>query len=430
MTGVAGGDDVPARALSERGGARLRIVVCSDAFLPATREGGPPLSTFNLCRALAAAGADLRVVTTDRDGVGRLELRTDEWVDREGIPVWYARSLPGPYYPAPSAARAVQEVAADCLIGSGTLWTHLGFLAWRTARRRGVPFLLYPRGLLEPWVMALKPIRKRVYWALVGKRIVRGAAAVVALSERERETIAALAPARRVEIIPNGVAIEDASGVPPRSSLAEWLPQLGRRPFLLFLGRIHEVKGLGALLEALVQPVLAGLDFAAVLAGPVDDEYRTRFERLVAGSPARGRIVLAREVSGHHKAALLAHATVFVLPSFSEGLPMAALEALASGCPVIVSPACNLPEITDAGAGLVVVPDPAPLADALALVLTQAERREAMSKRAIELAREKFDWKTIGAQTLALCQELARTSRGDRETSSRGGDRRSSTHLR
>jgi len=408
MIGMADGDDVSPRALSESGGARLRIVVCSDAFLPATREGGPPLSTFNLCRALAEAGADVRVVTTNRDGAGRLELRTDEWVDNEGIPVWYARSLPGPYYPAPSAARALKGMAVDCMIGSGTLWTHLGFLAWRAARRRGVPFLLYPRGLLEPWVMALKPIRKRVYWALAGKRIVRGAAVVIALSDRERGTIAALAPARRVEVIPNGVEIKDASGVPPRSSLAGWLPQLGRRPFMLFLGRIHEVKGLGPLIESLARPVLADVDFAMVFAGPVDDEYRTRFERLIVSSPARDRIVLAGEVSGLRKSALLAHAAVFVLPSFSEGLPMAALEALASGCPAIVSPDCNLPEVADAGAGLVVEPDPARLADALALVLTQDERRQAMSSRARWLARERFNWKTIGARTLSLCQEVSR----------------------
>ena len=147
----------------------LRLLVFSDAFLPAHEEGGPPFSTFNLCHALCEAGAQVRVVTTDRNGNARLEVPTDQWTHYQGLPVWYARSMPGPCYPAPSAKRALGS-ASDfhCFVSSGTLWTHLGLLAWRAGRRRGVPNIVLPRGLLDPWALAHKALRKRLYWNRIG----------------------------------------------------------------------------------------------------------------------------------------------------------------------------------------------------------------------------------------------------------------------
>ena len=117
--------------------ARLRILCCSTAFLPAESHGGLPYSTFNLCRALGLAGAEVRVVTTDRNGSARLEVPTDRWTAYEEIPVWYARTRPGPFLyaserrPGRSAKRCRE---ADCVLNSGTLWVHSGLMSWRYAK--------------------------------------------------------------------------------------------------------------------------------------------------------------------------------------------------------------------------------------------------------------------------------------------------------
>lgn len=386
----------------------MKLIVCCDAFLPANREGGPPFSTFNLCGSLANQGVEVGVVTTNRNGSGRLRVPTDCWTTYDGIPVWYARSLPGPYYPAPSAARALRELApqAACLLNSGTLWTHLGYMAWRASARFGVPMVTYLRGLLDPWALAFKPGRKRVYWTLLGRRILRSSAAVVALTEHERETMEKLGVARRIEVIPNGVDVTEFANPPSRSFLVERFPALRDRRYILFLGRIHEKKGLDLVFRALSRLGRHAEHLAVVVAGPVDEAYRKRFERLLDESPLRGQVILTGQVSGAIKAALLRHAEAFTLPSYSEGLPMAVLEALASGCPVVVTRQCNLPEVSHAGAGFEIEPDADALAQALVQILSSRDLRQNMAINAVQLAHDKFDWGTVGARTLDLCRSL------------------------
>jgi glycosyltransferase involved in cell wall biosynthesis len=387
----------------------LHLVVCCDAFLPADQEGGPPFSTFNLCRALSDAGADVRVITTNRNGTEKLDVPTDRWTQFDGVPVWYARSFPGPYYPAPSARRALASAAPpDCILSSGTLWTHLGFVAWRAGRRYRTPVIMFPRGLLDPWALAFKAVRKRLYWNLLGRRILRDAAITVALTENERETVRSLQATRRIEVIPNGIRVEDFSNPPPRSDLEEWLPQLRDTPFVLYLGRIHEKKGLPALVGAVSLPVLAHCDFQVVIAGPVDQEYRSRFDQVLESCPCRRRLLLTGPVSGPLKSALLAHAAAFVIPSVSEGLPVAVLEALASACPTILTPGCNLPEVAAAGAGIEVASDRAQIATALEQLLCDATLRHEMGQRGLRLASARFDWRFIGRQMLTLCGDVSR----------------------
>ena len=378
--------------------------------MPAAMFGGLPFSTFQLSRGLVRAGADVRVVTTDIDGAQRLSVTTDRWTSYDGIPVWYARTRGGPLLYAPSASRAISErmPLADCVINSGTLWSHIGFASWRAARRHGTPSLTYVRGLLDPWAFNFKPWRKRAYWHLVGRRLLRDSTVVVALSESERRVLRTAHRVGRIEVIPNGAALEDA--VLPRGVLEARLPELSGRRYVLFLGRIHAKKGLDLLMEAMAQPAVEATDVAFVVAGPVDREYAREWQQLLRRHPAGGRVIAPGAVEGELKAALLQHAELFVLPSYSEGLPVAVLEALAAGCAVVVTRACNLPQVADARAGVVIEPDAGELATALRTLLTDDPRRRAMAANARALARREFDWDVIARRTLQLCREVARRS--------------------
>ncbi|MEZ5290846.1 MAG: glycosyltransferase [Vicinamibacterales bacterium] len=175
-----------------------------------------------------------------------------------------------------------------------------------------------------------------------------------------------------------------------------------------FLGRVHEKKGVQVLLRALEAPALAGHTFAVVIAGPVDEAFRPALDRLRAAASSPERLVFTGPVAGARKAALFAHAAAFVLPSASEGLPMAALEALASGCPVVLTAACGLPEVTEAGAGLEVAAQPADVAAALARLLGDERLRQEMGRRGRRLAAERFGREAAAERMLALCREVAR----------------------
>ena len=378
--------------------------------MPAVMFGGLPFSTFHLCRALVRAGADVRVVTTDIDGAQRLSVATDCWTSYDGIPVWYARTRGGPLLYAPSASDAIAErmPLADCVLNSGTLWSHIGFASWRAARRHGTPSLTYVRGLLDPWAFNFKPWRKRAYWHLVGRRILRDSTVVVALSESERRVLRQAHVDGRIEVIPNGAAVDDA--VQARAVLEARLPELSGRRYVLFLGRIHAKKGLDLLMDAIAEPAVAAANVAFVVAGPVDHEYAGEWQQLLRRHRAGARVITPGAVEGELKAALLQQAELFVLPSYSEGLPVAVLEALAAGCAVVVTRACNLPQVAESEAGLVVDANARELSKALRTLLTDEPRRRAMAENARALARREFDWDVIARRTLQLCRELARQS--------------------
>jgi glycosyltransferase involved in cell wall biosynthesis len=386
----------------------MRILVCSPGFMPAQSAGGPPFSTFYLCKGLRNAGAEVRVVTTDWNGPMRLDVPTDRWTSYDEIPVWYARNRGGPVMYSPSGARVIAEwmPRVDVVINSGTLWFHLGFASWRAAIRHRTPSLTYVRGLLDPWAFNFKPVRKRVYWRLVGTRILRDSTVVVALTESERQAIRALNVATRIEVVPNGAPIEP--GGSSRTALESALPALSGRRYVLFLGRIHAKKALDVLLEAIALFRSEDSDTRFVIAGPVDLEYVSDWRQLLQRFGLNGSLITPGPVSGALKAALFEYADLFVLPSHSEGLPVAALEALAAGCPVVITKQCNLPEVEEARAGIIVEPDASQVFSAMRTLLNDEDRRRAMSENARELARESFDWAVISQRIMALCSELTR----------------------
>jgi glycosyltransferase involved in cell wall biosynthesis len=392
----------------------MNVLLCSTGFLPANAYGGVPYSTFSLCKALTKAGADVRVLTTDRNGADRLDVATDCWTHYEGVPVWYAKAAPGPFLLARSSTTVLAEImpTVHCVISSGTLWVHSGVLAWRAARRHGKPAITYPRGLLDPWAMQLKRLQKQLHWRLWGKRILRDSAVIVALTDNERQSLRDLGVTTRIEVIPNGAAIAGQSDWVERDVVDATFPTVSGRRYILFLGRVHEKKGIDVLLPAIAELLAAKPETAFVLAGPIDAGYAARFHELLRANSLEGRVVLAGTVGGALKTALLQHAHLFVLPSYSEGLPVAVLEALFSGCPVVITKQCNVPEVERAKAGFVIDPDRRQLVSAVTQILDDDALREQMAARARWLATESFDWNVIGERTVSLCREVTRHPAG------------------
>jgi poly(glycerol-phosphate) alpha-glucosyltransferase len=354
------------------------------------------------------AGADVRVITTDRNGDRRLDVSTDRWTTYKDIRVWYAKTTDGPFLFGRSTAAAFAESLprVDCVISSGTLWVHSGWLAWRGAKRHGKPSLNYPRGLLDAWAYGHKAFRKRVYWHAVGKRILRDSAVVVALNEHERQRLRQMNVTSRIEVIPNGAELNTNESIPDRNWLDAQYPALARRRYVLFLGRIHQKKGLDLLLSAVRRLAAQTERLAVVIAGPVAADYQSQWQELLRVSDLGDTVVLPGPVSGTTKAAWLEHADVFVLPSYSEGMPVAVLEALGAGCPVVITNACGVPEVAQVDAGIVINPTVDELSAALAALLGDERRRRTMGERARALARAAFDWDVIARRTLALCQEV------------------------
>jgi glycosyltransferase involved in cell wall biosynthesis len=181
--------------------------------------------------------------------------------------------------------------------------------------------------------------------------------------------------------------------------------------FVLFLGRIAAGKGLDVLIDAFAGVSEANPNVSLVIAGPDTDRL---LPSLLTRARQRGisnRIAYVGTVTGPGKFRLLADAEAYVLPSVEEGLSITVLEALACGCPVVISPACNMPCVAESGAGIVVEPEEEHIARALQDILGNEALRKSMSKSARALAVRRFSIDTVARQMVALYAEVAPNSR-------------------
>jgi glycosyltransferase involved in cell wall biosynthesis len=198
-------------------------------------------------------------------------------------------------------------------------------------------------------------------------------------------------------VIPNGIDPGDYADLPGRRHFRA-RHHLGEGPVCLFMGRLHERKGVQVLIEAFQS--LSMPDARLVIAGPDAG-------LLAQISPLAGeRIVLTGFLDGAERLAAFAAADVFALPAVGEGLPMVALEAMGAGLPVILSPECFLPEVAMQGAGLIVEPDIAPLSAALRQLLSDAVQRQAMGDCGRVLVEKHFTWDAAALKLETLYRSL------------------------
>jgi poly(glycerol-phosphate) alpha-glucosyltransferase len=281
------------------------------------------------------------------------------------------------------------------LVHAHGLWTYLSAAALREHRRTGTPVVISPHGMLDPWALAFSRLRKRIAAGLFQNSLLRSAAVLHALTLAEARSIRAYGLPNPVVVIPNGVVLPTGEpGGPP------WgVSEAGRDRVLLFLSRIHPKKGLDLLIEQWAdfsRRGQAGERWRLVVAGWDEIGHEGELRKMVEAWGLGESVDFVGPLFGAGKAAALAHADAFVLPSRSEGLPVAVLEAWAHGKPVVMSKACNLPEGTASGAAIEVDQEPGSLASGLARLAALGDTgRGAMGAAGRRLVEERFCWTRI-----------------------------------
>jgi glycosyltransferase involved in cell wall biosynthesis len=371
----------------------MKVLHVAAYFAPAWGFGGPPRSLLSLCQAQRDAGIDVEVFTTTAN-VGTELAAAPAGIDVEGIVVRrFSRRAPRWMFGAPSMEPALHAAArtADLIHIHGlfnrTVWT-----AARAARQSGVPYVVSPRGMLEPAALAHHRLRKRVAWQLFDRSVVADAVMLHASSSTERATLLTHAAAARVTEIAHGVHL------PPRGALTtaalaariEIAPGL---PYVLFLGRLHRIKRLDVLVDAFRTAAAANRDLHLVVAGP--DEHHLRQSLETRLGEFRGRVRWLGAVDGALKTALLQDALTLVVCSDSESFGLVVAEALAAGTPPIVTVTCPWSLLEEDGCGQWVAQSSSAVAGAIARLLVPAFRAQ-LANRAKEAAVRRFAWDQVG----------------------------------
>jgi poly(glycerol-phosphate) alpha-glucosyltransferase len=298
-------------------------------------------------------------------------------------------------------------IAADLdILHSHGLWMYPSVVARKWASRNGKPHVVSPRGMLDPWALANSRWKKRIAWSLFEHGNLSNAACLHALTEAEAEAMRRVGLRNPIAVIPNGVDAQPDTG-DLRSP--DWLRGDGRA-LLLYLGRIHPKKGLLPLIvawKALARRSDLTRRWVLAIAGWDDGGHLAAIDAAIRAHSLERDILLPGPLYGEAKDAALRHACAFILPSLSEGLPVAVLEAWSYGLPVFMTGACGLPEGFREEAALEISAEPNAMAATLADGLGDAAALSAAGARGRALAQRKFAWSRIAADMADVYRWLA-----------------------
>ena len=287
-------------------------------------SGGPSVSIPQLSQALS-----------EHPAVGRVVLAARPSEDPVPIPETNSLSLCWLTGENQSIDTVIAGIAKTpgmpLLVHVNGLWNSLVHATAVAVRRRGVPSIWSTRGMLEPAAYRHKRWRKLIGWWLYQRRDLLRARGLHATSPEESANLQARGlPREKIFVIPPGIHIPAAS-----ADIKERID--GDRPkTLLFLGRLHPIKGLETLLEAWARARPAG--WSLQLTGPDENDYGRILRRRIAERNLGETVFLTAPIRGEAKWDLLARkADCLVLPSYSENFGLVVAEALAAGVPAAAS---------------------------------------------------------------------------------------------
>ncbi|MBE9141440.1 glycosyltransferase [Nodosilinea sp. LEGE 07088] len=371
--------------------------------------GGPSQMVRGFAQGLAAAGAEVTILTTNSNGdAGQPPLAVPLGVPvaEENYTVCYFNCAPWRRYKFSAGLLGwlYRHGHEYDLAHIHALFSPLSTAAAAVARSRGLPYVLRPLGTLDPADLQKKKHLKQVYGRLLEAPNINGAAALHFTSPIEAKVSHRFGATAPDWVIPLGVQPQPQVADAERQKILAQLGIPSDRPLLLYLSRLDPKKGLDLLLPALEQLTAEGIDFHLVLAGgnPQDPAYERAIAQRIEAGPLGDRTSLPGFVTGPAKAALLQAAALFVLPSYYENFGIAVAEAMAAGVPVVVSKGVYIwPDIAASDSGWVCDLSVENVALALTEALKDSAQRQLRGLQAQRYAREYYNWGAIAQKTLA-----------------------------
>jgi len=293
---------------------------------------------------------------------------------------------------APRLQDGIRDTDPDIVHVHG-IWMYTSMVAGRYSRRTDTPYIIAPRGMLDPWALGHSSWKKAVAGWLFENRNMSEAACLHALCDRETQAIREYGLETPVCEVQNAV---DLPELPDRNENCHDHKAEDQR-VLLYLGRIHPKKGLRELIEAWADiPEERRRGWNVAVVGWDDGGFEEQLRETVQEKGVQEDISFLGSRFGAEKDDVYRRADAFVLPSHGEGLPMTILEAWSYQLPVLMTPECNLEIGFDREAALQADPSPSSLKTGLRRLLELShDERSQMGRKGRNLVEERYTWKRV-----------------------------------
>jgi len=336
----------------------MRLLVVVPYYKPAYIYGGPTRSTAALCEAIARAGHDVTVYTTDAAGKHSLQVPASRVANVCGVRVHYFRRTQAwrpMRFSSPDLAQACRETASEYeAMYIGGQWTYPFYAAAKAAISAGVPYLISPRGSFMKWAMRQGSLKKRLYLELVERPLIEGARGIHYTTQLEARETARFGFGPGPLVIPNGIETSLFCDLPAKG---EWRSKLCLRDsdrLSIFSGRLVKDKRVPLIVRSFALASRGLTNAYLAIAGPDYGELG-EIEATIGELGLSKRVFLLGDLSWDDLLRLYVDADMLALLSWRENFGMAIAEAMAAGCPILACEGVGLAdEVRRAGAGLVV----------------------------------------------------------------------------
>ncbi len=388
----------------------MKILHVAHFFYPCLSAGGVVNASYQIAR-MQARDNSVKVISSDacKERLKFEESRYD--VDIDGIKVDYFKNISNRFKlatmldtPIGAIFRIKNQIRDFDVVHVHEHRQTLSIIACYFARRYGIPYVVQAHGSVLPFFQ--KEGLKNIFDKVFGFKILHGASKVFALTEVEKEQYLKMGVEEdRIEIVPLGINIEEYSDLPEEGIFREKFNISKDDKLIIFIGRVHEIKGLDLLIDAFKELADSEDDVKLAIVGP-DDGYMDALNLRIAECDLSDKVIVTGPLYKREKQEALVDCDLFVMPSKYESFTTSGLEAMACGKPLVLTKNNHIHDWVDGSVGLACDDDKMSLKDAMAEVLFDEELSKKFGMNGRRLIQEKYNWDMINEQILNIYESI------------------------
>lgn len=388
----------------------MKILHVAHFFYPCLSAGGVVNASYQIAR-MQARDNSVKVISSDacKERLKFEESRYD--VDIDGIKVDYFKNISNRFKlatmldtPIGAIFRIKNQIRDFDVVHVHEHRQTLSIIACYFARRYGIPYVVQAHGSVLPFFQ--KEGLKNIFDKVFGFKILHGASKVFALTEVEKEQYLKMGVEEdRIEIVPLGINIEEYSDLPEEGIFREKFNISKDDKLIIFIGRVHEIKGLDLLIDAFKELADSESDVKLAIVGP-DDGYMDALNLRIAECDLSDKVIVTGPLYKIGKQEALVDCDLFVMPSKYESFTTSGLEAMACGKPLVLTKNNHIHDWVDGSVGLACDDDKMSLKDAMAEVLFDEELSKKFGMNGRRLIQEKYNWDMINEQILNIYESI------------------------
>lgn len=390
----------------------MKILHISPSYYPAFRFGGPIQSVHLLNKALVKKGVQVDVLTTmagnskeSMDAWVHDCMKEDGWCHFDGVRVKYLDFVGYEHYNfSLQMVKEIWKVIDDYdLVHITAVWNFPVLAGALISLIKKKPYIISPRGTIYKETIELKSTSiKKIYFNLFAKQYINKASAIHFTTKDEQEKVTKyLGITAPSFVIPNGIDISSIA------LSAESKARIIDKKYILILGRIDKKKGFDILIPVFANIIKKFNDLILVIAGDDKSPYAQEVRNMIEDMKINKNIIFTGQVTGDDKWALYKNALMFVLPSYSENFGMSVVEAMACGCPVVISDKVGIyKEVADNNAGIIVNTTAESVEEGILKLLNDEKLRKTISYNGKAMVEKFYDIDKVANDMLEVYEKI------------------------